>query len=206
MPKVRLLLMFLIVMVAGQACAQTYDENRWTTRKAREAVLQKYPELKDSQSDLSKMFARISAEHPDYAYLATGPLLVMRDMERELNRQYRMDMLFWFLRLGAGLLVLAVLLAGLMSLARKTGLNKVLWSWYRTTGFYQSLFNWYKNSGRHNPVLSWLYKHIGRNKTLLERYETTGRHRTLLAKTLIVDVGGESLKDAIMRASAPRDN
>lgn len=57
----------------------------------KKSVLEKYPEIEDSESEVSKIYQRIANENPRYLASEDGPILVMRKMEDELRKDGRLD-------------------------------------------------------------------------------------------------------------------
>ena len=58
---------------------------------SKKKVLDRYPDLADSNSDLSTRYMTVLNSHQEYLTNEYGPLLAMRDMEDELRNEGRLD-------------------------------------------------------------------------------------------------------------------
>ena len=59
--------------------------------QSRQKVMEKYPEVQDPQSDISKRYMSILNKNQDYLRNERGPILAMRDLEDELREEGRLD-------------------------------------------------------------------------------------------------------------------
>jgi len=70
----------------GERQAQTREGNR-VMEESKQAVLAKHTELKDVNSEKSKVFLEILRENPEYLNMPKGPIIAMREMEARLDEQ-----------------------------------------------------------------------------------------------------------------------
>jgi len=62
-----------------------------TLEKSKQTVRERYPDIDDPDSEISRKYQKVLAENPQYLQNEFGPTLAMRDMEDELRQEGRLD-------------------------------------------------------------------------------------------------------------------